>query len=400
MRAGKALAAFVPSIAISYAVLAFFLACVELFAQPGIAPALLRAPDLLAQLLFTPLLAAWSIWAGITISARSSDVRVAGQLSLLASLPSVAVTTLIALNVIPPTLGLALGAAAVLLILDGLGWRITSAAFDRERLITGTTHWSQANYVALVTGQFTGCEQKDGGAACHQNVPNLFHQLDAAGLGWKVWLEAGTAKCDTGSGGSCTSNTPCPLTGFYTTGNPPILFDDIEGPGGVWSPATPSPECLANDVPAGTAAAGMSTFNADLATGQVASFNMVIPNSCDDGEADCKPVNNRYTQFDDFLAQEVPKIEASPAFGSNGVIIVTYDEDERAGGIAAKNGFGSGGHVVCAIISPLATAGSCGQQYFHYSLLRTIEDGFGLGPYLGNANAVTPIASIWRVPVH
>ena len=97
---GKALAAFVPSLAISYAVLAFFLACVELFAHPGIAPALLRAPDLLAQLLFTPLLAAWSIWVGIAISARSSDVRVAGQLSLLASLPSVAVTTLIAFNVI------------------------------------------------------------------------------------------------------------------------------------------------------------------------------------------------------------------------------------------------------------------------------------------------------------
>ena len=113
------------------------------------------------------------------------------------------------------------------------------------------THWSQANYVALVTGQFTRCEQQDGGAACHQNVGNLFHQLDVAGLSWKVWLEAGTAKCDTGSGGSCTSNTACPLTGFYTTGNPPILFDDIEGPGGVWSPAIPSPECLANDIPAG-----------------------------------------------------------------------------------------------------------------------------------------------------
>ena len=191
---------------------------------------------------------------------------------------------------------------------------------------------------------------------------------------------------------------PCPLTGFYTTGNPPILFDDIEGPGGVWSPTTPSQECLASDVPAGTAASGMATFNADLATGQVARFNMVIPNGCDDGEANCKPVNNRYTQFDDFLAQEVPKIEASPAFGSNGVIIVVYDEDERAGGIAPKNGFGSGGHVVCAIISPLATAGTYGQTYYHYSLLRTLEDGFGLAPYLGNANAVTPITSIWRPP--
>jgi ABC-type transport system involved in multi-copper enzyme maturation permease subunit len=135
---GKALAAFVPSLAISYAVLAFFFACVELLAHRGIAPAVLRAPDLIAMLLFTPLLAAWSIWLGIAISARSSDVRVAGQLSLLASLPSVAVTTLLALNVIPATLGLALVGAAVLLVLDALGWRITSATFDRERLITGT----------------------------------------------------------------------------------------------------------------------------------------------------------------------------------------------------------------------------------------------------------------------
>ena len=135
---GKALAAFVPSLAISYAVLVLFLACVELFAHPGIAPALLQAPDLLAQLLFAPLLAAWSIWIGIAISARCSDIRVAGQLSLLASLPSVAVTTLLALNVIHATLGLALGGAALLLVLDTLGWRITSATFDRERLITGT----------------------------------------------------------------------------------------------------------------------------------------------------------------------------------------------------------------------------------------------------------------------
>ena len=260
------------------------------------------------------------------------------------------------------------------------------------------THWSQANYVALVTGQFTRCEQHDGGIACHQNAGNLFHQLDTAALTWKVWLEAGTAKCDTGSGGTCTSNTACPLSGFYTTGNPPILFDNIEGPGGVWSPTTPSAECRNNDIPAGTRTSGMSTFNADLASGQVASFNMVIPNGCDDGEANCKPVNNRHTQFDNFLAAEVPKIEASPAFGTNGVIIVVYDEDERAGGLAGKNGFGSGGHVACAIISPLAVAGSYGHKYYHYSLLRTLEDGFGLGGYLGNANAVTPIASIWRTP--
>jgi ABC-2 type transport system permease protein len=42
------------------------------------------------------------------------------------------------LNVIQATLGLAVAAAVALLVLDALGWRITSAAFDRERLITGT----------------------------------------------------------------------------------------------------------------------------------------------------------------------------------------------------------------------------------------------------------------------
>jgi hypothetical protein len=115
-----------------------FLACIELFSQPAVASALLQWPEILAQLLFTPLLAAWSIWVGIAISGRANDVRVAQQLSVLASLPAFAVTALIAYNVISASLGLALGLGAALLVLDGLGWRVSSATFNRERLITGT----------------------------------------------------------------------------------------------------------------------------------------------------------------------------------------------------------------------------------------------------------------------
>ena len=135
---GKVLAALVPSVAIAYAVYALFLACVGLFAQPAVASALIRGPDLLAQLLFTPLLAAWSIWVGIAISARASDFRVAQQLGTLAGLPTAVLAALVAFNVIHPTLGLALGLGAALLLLDGAGWRIVSATFDPERLITGT----------------------------------------------------------------------------------------------------------------------------------------------------------------------------------------------------------------------------------------------------------------------
>ena len=69
---------------------------------------------------------------------RSADARVAQQLGALASLPTVAVTSLIAFNVIPVSVATVIAGAALLLVLVGLGWRITSAAFDRERLITGT----------------------------------------------------------------------------------------------------------------------------------------------------------------------------------------------------------------------------------------------------------------------
>jgi ABC-2 type transport system permease protein len=131
----KALAVMVPSLAVAYAVYAFMLILVVLFARPAVASAVMQAPDLIAQVLFTPLLAGWAIWTGIAISTRASDVRVAQQLGTLASLPTVALTTLVALGVIPPTTVVAIIAAAVLLIANRLGWRLVTAIFDRERLV-------------------------------------------------------------------------------------------------------------------------------------------------------------------------------------------------------------------------------------------------------------------------
>jgi ABC-2 type transport system permease protein len=135
---GKALAALVPALAIAYAVYGVFLACAALFAHPAVESAIFQGPHLLVQLLFTPLLAGWSIWAGTAISARASDVRVAQQLSVLASLPPLAVTSLMSFGVIQPTFAIALGLAAAVLLVDITGWRIVSAMFDRERLVTGT----------------------------------------------------------------------------------------------------------------------------------------------------------------------------------------------------------------------------------------------------------------------
>ena len=135
---GKALAVLVPSIAVAYLIYAAFLAWTALFTEPGIASAIIKVPDLVAQILFTPLLACLFAWVGIAISTRTTDVRVAQQLTLLGSIPAVIVTSLIAFDVIPPSLPLAVGIAVAVFVADVVGWRVVSPMFDRERLVTGS----------------------------------------------------------------------------------------------------------------------------------------------------------------------------------------------------------------------------------------------------------------------
>lgn len=133
----KALASLIPSLVIAYLVYAAMLVAVELFAAGAIAQALVQLPEILVQLVFTPLVAGVSIWFGMLISTRSSDPRTAQQLGTLAGLPTVAVAALLAYNVIHPTLGVAIVFGVVLLVLNAVSWRLVSAALDAERLIIG-----------------------------------------------------------------------------------------------------------------------------------------------------------------------------------------------------------------------------------------------------------------------
>jgi len=134
---GKALAALLPTLVVAYAIFGIFLAATALFAHPGVATAVFSGSHILIQLLFTPLIAGWSIWIGIAISSRTTDIRAAQQLSVFASLPPLAIVALMSLNVITPSTGLALGLAAGLFAVDVLAWRVVAAMFDRERLLTG-----------------------------------------------------------------------------------------------------------------------------------------------------------------------------------------------------------------------------------------------------------------------
>jgi ABC-2 type transport system permease protein len=135
---GKALAAAVPSMVMAYLVYAVFLVLVSVFADPAISSAIVQSQDVVVQIVYTPLLAAATTWIGLAISTRSTDQRVAQQLSILGSLPLLIGTIVLAFDIVHPTTGLLIGIGVVLFALDAQGWRIVSPMFDRERLITGT----------------------------------------------------------------------------------------------------------------------------------------------------------------------------------------------------------------------------------------------------------------------
>jgi ABC-type transport system involved in multi-copper enzyme maturation permease subunit len=135
---GKAIAAVLPAAVVSYVVYGLFVGFALLFAPPGLAPALLRGSDIAAQVVLTPLLAALSTWISIAVSTRVMDTRVAQQLSLLANLPLVLLTSLIAFEVIPINTVPLGPAIALLVVADVVGWRLLVPLFDRERLITGS----------------------------------------------------------------------------------------------------------------------------------------------------------------------------------------------------------------------------------------------------------------------
>jgi hypothetical protein len=270
------------------------------------------------------------------------------------------------------------------------------------------THFSLANYIAMTSGQYTACHQGDYGPEdCHQDIDNLFGQLNAARISWTSWMESMPEPCAIADAGASKI-----LNSYDVKHNPAVYYDAIEGPDGVWSATSTSDLCKAAVVPAGTTGPNdMSAFDAALASGRTARFNLIIPNECENGHDTCPPNPPSATgQFDEFLRREVPKILASPAFGANGVLIITYDEGTSTGGGGGANGstpchawvdcpnfFDGGGNVPFLVISNLVRVGVFDTYvYDHYSLLRTLENGFGIRQHLGAAGSAYPIVEVWK----
>jgi hypothetical protein len=138
------------------------------------------------------------------------------------------------------------------------------------------------------------------------------------------------------------------------------------------------------------------------------NFAFISPNLCHDGhDPTLKDRNfgNRRCRtgkeggvraVNEFLFEWVAEIENSPAFKDDGLLIITFDEaedigaphpdstataDERPGPNALKPGRDGpgGGRVGAVLLSPFVRPGSFNDiGYNHYSMLRSIEDLFGL----------------------
>jgi ABC-type Na+ efflux pump permease subunit len=134
----KSLAAFIPTIAITYIMLGIFAAVVAI-ADPHKAGIVVHSPEFAVVLIFAPLLAGWSILAATAISTRTEDVRTAQGFASVAGLVPAAITALVSFGVIPRTFRVWLVIGVILLMVNVWGYRrVLPALFDRERLVTGS----------------------------------------------------------------------------------------------------------------------------------------------------------------------------------------------------------------------------------------------------------------------
>ena len=111
---------------------------------------------------------------------------------------------------------------------------------------------------------------------------------------------------------------------------------------------------------------------------------MIIPNQCNSAH-DCA-----IHRADAWLAAFVPKILDSAAFKAGGALVITFDED------AGEDP--SGGHVATIVATPSMTAGTRSTvRYDHYSLLRSVQDAWGLDCLARSCDAA-PMTDLFAVP--
>lgn len=256
----------------------------------------------------------------------------------------------------------------------------------RHAAFYGVTHPSLGNYTALVSGQIPGWLDRQNCpsyGSCLRAGPTLADQLDRRGLTWRGYFESMPRPCA----------RPAELldeyrVGYATRHNPFVYFQEVVADEGY---------CGRHVIPLErnlTAALESAAPN----------FALIVPNTCNDGhDANCRPNETRLQVFDGWLERQVPPILEFLRDHPRAALFITFDESDPGDAAACCNqkpGAG-GGHVDLVMVAPRlesAAGHRVTEPANHYSLLRTVEDAFGLAP-LGEAEHVAPITGLflpWR----
>jgi phosphatidylinositol-3-phosphatase len=175
------------------------------------------------------------------------------------------------------------------------------------------------------------------------------------------------------------SGNECPLSDRYpyvVKHNPFVYFDDITN-----HRDPSSGYCIEHIRP-------FEELRKDLADRSIAQYNFITPNDCNDMHDSCSPLRNRIAQGDAWLAKYLPEILNSQAFADGGAVFITWDEAQKADG-----------PIGMIVLSRSAKGGGYSDSihYDHGALLRTLEEIFGVTPYLGSAKSQPDLKGLFSV---
>ena len=222
-------------------------------------------------------------------------------------------------------------------------------------------HPSLPNYLALIGGSTFGIDSDC--TSCHVQARNLVDQLEQAGLSWKAYMQGMPKPC----------YKPGEHGRYAKKHNPFIYFDDIRTEPARCSRVVPD-----------------KALAPDLAHGRLPAFAWITPDLCNDTH-DCGIATG-----DRFLKRLVPSL--LHVLGPHGFLVLTYDEGDSDRGCCG--GDAHGGRVAGVIAGPDVKRGARpGAAYDQYSILRTIEDAFGLDHLRRAAGQRTlPLDAVFRRP--
>jgi hypothetical protein len=283
---------------------------------------------------------------------------------------------------------------------NALGFPFFQSFAKRGALLTnyrGVTHPSEPNYIAFASGSldYTGVSIGVGGDQVaaggmidddtQYDLPgrHVGDLLEAKNLSWKNYAEdyPGTgSKCFTGNHDKAADGSP----GNYARRHTPFMsFTNV---------SADNSRCTKHIVNA-------SVFQDDITNGTLPAFSFFTPNLVHDG-------HDTGTEVADQWFQKIfgPLLE-DPKF-ADVLLVATFDENScntiGAGDTPEDDAkkarcVGDQNIVYTALVGSLVKPGSSSNvKYDHYSLLKTIEQGFGLGDLGKNDAKAAPITGIWK----